>query len=176
MKKAAALLFLTLLLTVEPIEAAVRGKKAMYVDGTISSIQQKTKGLLELGDERAAVFVSEKGQQRLLEMPYDKVTRLEYGQNVQRRIRSGGAVAGSTAGAVAGGVLAAPVVIPLLLSKRRKHYVTIFFEDSEGKQQVCIFELAKDIVRPTLKILEARSGKQIEFETEEAKKKMTEAK
>ena len=169
-------LSLALLLSAEPALAAVRGNKAMYVDGTVASVPQQTKGVLNLSGDKNAVFVSEKDQKPLLQIPYEKITRVEYGQNVQRRIRSGGAVAGSTAAAVAGGIFAAPVVVPLLLTKRRKHYVSIFFEDAEGKQQVCVFEVGKSTIRPTLKILEARSRKQVEYETEEARKKMTEAK
>jgi hypothetical protein len=58
----------------------------------------------------------------------------------------------------------------MLFPKKRKHYVTIGYKDDQGKEQVAVFELGKDIVRITLPILEARSGKKIEYQDEEAKK------
>ena len=51
-----------------------------------------------------------------------------------------------------------------------RHFVTIGYKDDEGKEQVAVFELGKDIIRTTLPILEARSGKKIEYQDEEAKK------
>jgi hypothetical protein len=63
------------------------------------------------------------------------------------------------------------MVSPLaLFSKKRKHYLTIGFTDADGKQQGAVFELGKDTVRSTLVTLEARSGKQVEYESDEAKK------
>lgn len=64
----------------------------------------------------------------------------------------------------------APVGLFLLFSKKRKHFVTIGYKDAEEKEQVAVFELGKDIVRTTLPILEARSGKKIEYQDEEARK------
>ena len=57
-----------------------------------------------------------------------------------------------------------------LFSKKRKHYLTIGFKDEEGKDQVAVIELGKDIVRSTIPIVETRSGKKIEYQDEEAKK------
>jgi len=58
----------------------------------------------------------------------------------------------------------------MLFSKKRKHYVTIGFTDDNGLEQVSIFELGKDLVRITLPVLKARSGKDIIYQDEEAKK------
>jgi hypothetical protein len=78
---------------------------------------------------------------------------LEYGQNAGRRV------------AVA--VLVSPLA---LFSKKRKHYLTVNFNDQTGKEQAVVLELGKDIVRTTLTILETRSGKDIEYQDEEAAK------
>jgi hypothetical protein len=72
--------------------------------------------------------------------------------------------------AVATSILLAPVGLFLLFSKKRKHFVTIGYKDSDGKEQVAVFELGKDIVRTSLAVIEARSGKKIEYQDEEAKK------
>ena len=63
-----------------------------------------------------------------------------------------------------------PAGLFLLFSKKRKHFVTIGYKDNDGKDQVVVYELGKDIVRTTLPILEARSGKKIEYQDEDAKK------
>lgn len=71
--------------------------------------------------------------------------------------------------AVAATVLLGPIGLLSLLSKKRKHYLTIAFKDESGMDQVAIFELGKDIVRTTLPIVETRSGKKIEYQDEEAR-------
>ena len=81
------------------------------------------------------------------------ITGLEYGQKAGRRVG------------------AAVLVNPLLLfSKKRQHFFTIGFKDKDGKEQAIVLELGKDIVRTTLTIIETRSGKEIEYQDEEARK------
>ena len=131
--------------------AAVRGDEAMYVGGTLS-VAEKTEGKLDTSGDRIAKFVWKKGE---LAIPFEKITSLEYGQKAGRRI--GVAVA----------------VNPLFLfSKKRRHYVTIGYADEQGKQQGAVFELAKGTVRNILTVLETRSGKQVEYESGEAKKNL----
>lgn len=131
---------------------AVRGDKAMYVGGTIKTVPEKTMGRFDVSDEKVAFFRSLQGDP-LIEIPYDKITSIEYGQKAGRRVG-----------------VALTVTIWALFSKKRKHFVTIGFTDPEGKQQGVVLELAKGTVRKTLTVLEARSGKQVEYESEEARK------
>ena len=56
-----------------------------------------------------------------------------------------------------------------MLSKKRKHYLTLSFFDAEGNQQAVVLELGKKIVRTTLAGLSARSGLKVEFEDEKAR-------
>jgi len=134
-----------------PLPAAVRGDEALYVGGTISHlIPDKTEGKFDTSGETAAVFRSKKGE---VTIPYRQILTLEYGQKAGRRVG------------------AAIVVSPVLLfSKKRKHYLTVGFNDDHGKQQGAVFELSKGSVRSVLTILETRSGKSIEYESEEARK------
>lgn len=67
-------------------------------------------------------------------------------------------------------ILISPAGLFLLFSKKRKHYLTVGYKDGDGKEQVAVFELGKDIVRTTLAVVETRSGKKIEYQDEEAKK------
>ncbi|MCI0722752.1 MAG: hypothetical protein L0338_27840, partial [Acidobacteria bacterium] len=127
------------------------GKKAMYVGGT-TEIPEKTKGSLDLDQQDSAQFLSEKGA-LLLAVPYQNITGMEYGQQAGRRL--GLAIA----------------VNPLFLfSKKRKHYLTVYFSDQNGETQAAVFELAKGVVHEVVTTLETRSGQKVEFESEEARK------
>ena len=88
-------------------------------------------------------------------IPYGKITSIEYGQKAGRRV--GVALAVS------------PIA---LFSKKRKHYVTLAYTDDAGKNQGAVFEVAKGTVRNVVTVLETRSGKQVEYESEEAKKNL----
>lgn len=57
-----------------------------------------------------------------------------------------------------------------LFSKKRKHFLTVGFKGDDGKDQVVVLELGKDIVRVTLPIVATRSGKEIEYQDDEARK------
>jgi len=128
----------------------VKSNEAAYVGGTVSSLTAPAKGELAMSDEKVLVFDSDKGK---LSIPYDRVNSLEYGQKAGRRI--GLAIA----------------VTPLaLLSKKRKHFLTVGYTDENDKQQAAVFELGKNTVRVTLATIEARTGRKVEYQDNEARK------
>ncbi len=132
-----------------PSRAAVRGDAAKYVGGTID-LDDNTQGKLNYDDPSDLIFTSKKGA---LKIAYQSIESMEYGQKVGRRVG------------------AAVVVSPLFLfSKKRKHFLTMNYTDSDGNQQGVVFEIGKKQVRNALTTLETRSGKAVEFESEEAKK------
>ncbi|MBV8820738.1 MAG: hypothetical protein JO022_20420, partial [Acidobacteriaceae bacterium] len=107
-------------------------------------------GRVEAVDSRFFVFYSHKARWRV---PYDHINLLEYGQKVDRRI------------------IPAVLISPLfLLSKKRQHFLTVGYEDEEGRQQAMIFKVDKDAIRATLVSLEARTGRKVDFQDEEARK------
>jgi hypothetical protein len=122
----------------------------MYDGGTITAIKQGTEGKSSTQDEKVFVFDYKGGQ---LSIPYEKINDIEYGQKAGRRVG-----------------LAIAISPWLLLSKKRKHFLTIGYLDESAKQQAGVFELGKDIVRVTLASLEARTGKKIDYQDEEARK------
>ena len=128
---------------------AVGGKKAEYIGGTLI-VKEKTEGTLATTSGTEAVFEA-KGIK--VAIPYASITELEYGQKAGRRV------------AVA--VMVSPLA---LFSKKRNHYLTITYKDEAGAEQADVFELGKDIVRTTLKVLEVRAGKEIQYQDEEARK------
>jgi len=129
----------------------VSGKQVRYAGGTLTNIPENATGFLEFA-EQAAFFSTKDGRTKVT-MPYAAIESLEYGQKVGRRVG------------------AAIVVHPLFLfSKKRKHFLTVSFTDDQRKHQGAVFELSKGIVNQTLSALETRTGKQIAYESDEAKK------
>jgi hypothetical protein len=111
-----------------------------------------------MGD-KAFVFRHDKTQ---WEVPYDRINSLEYGQKAGRRV-----------GAAIGLAMINPAGALMLFSKKRRHYLTIGYLDADNKQQAAVFELGKSVIRPTLRELEVKTGKKVEFEDEEARKSGT---
>lgn len=130
--------------------AGLGAEKAMYVGGTVSSLKEGTEGRASAKDGDNFVFVYDGGK---LDIPYDKIDDLEYGQKAGRRLG-----------------LAIAVTWMALFSKKRRHFLTVGFKDENDKQQAAVFELGKDTVRVTLASLEARTGRKIEYEDDEARK------
>ncbi len=86
-------------------------------------------------------------------MPYTRIDLLEYGQKVDRRL------------------LMAVVISPMfLLSKKRKHFLSVGYLDEEGNHQALVFRVDKNDIRATLVSLEARTGLRIQYQDEEARK------
>jgi hypothetical protein len=132
------------------LRAADAGFRAHFVGGTVAEIPGKSDGRINLED--AQVLVMHAGKVTL-RVPYRRIETLEYGQHVSRRY--------------AAAVLISPM---LLLSKSRKHFVTIGFLDERGNRQAVLMQVNKGDVRAVLIALEARTGRRIEYQDEEARK------
>jgi hypothetical protein len=123
--------------------------RAEYVGGT-ASIESGSSGSIEVTDQHFFAFYAKKTQVRV---PYGKIDLLEYGQKVDRRL------------------LMAVVISPMfLLSKKRKHFLSVGFVDDDGNHQALIFRVDKNDIRATLVSLEARTGLRIQYQDEEARK------
>lgn len=142
---------LALLASAEAGLFAVDGNKAQYIGGTVNGLKEKAEAQLVTSDDTLLRFNAKKDG--AVDIPYALIETLEYGQKAGRRV----------------GV--AIMVSPLaLFSKKRNHYLTIAYKDAGGKDQSAVFELGKDIVRTSLAIIQTRSGKQIEYQDEDARK------
>lgn len=126
------------------------GSRAEYIGGTISQIPEGCAGTVAAVDEQYFVFYSNKARWRV---PYEKINLIEYGQKVGRRY------------------VAAVLVSPLfLLAKKRVHFLTIGYSDEENRQQAMIFRIGKDDIRAMLVSLEARTGRKVEYQDDDARK------
>lgn len=149
-RRVTCLILVLLFLPLSTIWARVGSKNTMYVGGTVSSIKAGTEGRSSTADEKVFTFEC-KGSK--LTIPYDRINALEYGQKAGRRLGLA--------------IVISPVA---LLSKKRKHFLTVSFVDANEKQQAAVFEIGKDAIRTTLAALEARTGRKVEYEDEEARK------
>jgi hypothetical protein len=137
-----------LLLTL-PGWAVEPGVKVQFAGGTVAGLA-KSGARIDLSDGETLRFID---GANTLQIPYLKINTLEYGQNVSRRY--------------AEAVLLSPV---FLLAKSRKHFVTLGYVDADGKQQAIVFRVGKGDIRSVLAALEARTGRRVEFQDQEARK------
>ena len=146
-RELAALVALSLAVT--PVMAAVRGEKVAYVGGT-ADIPKGKQGNLSLTSQYDMVFRYQGGS---LTVPFKSIKTLESGQKVGRRVGATIALGVTTLGLMA---------LPLLFSKKKKHFLTIGFVDQQGAGNAIIFELSKDISQATEATLAARTGLKVE--------------
>jgi hypothetical protein len=138
-----------LLLTLS-LPAREPGFRTELIGSTVPSISAKSSAQLDLSEMGALVLHSSREEVRIA---YARINTLEYGQNVSRRF------------------VAAALISPvLLLSKSRKHFITIGYTDTEDKQQALVFRVDKTDVRGLLASLEARTGRRIEYQDNDARK------
>lgn len=129
--------------------AKVTGEEVMYVGGTIPSLPEATEGSMNIKDPERLVFSSDKGG---FEIPYASIKTLEYGQKAGRRVG-----------------VAIVITVWALFSKKRKHFLTIGFDDAQGNPQGVVLEIAKGRAKTFITVIEARSGKKVEYESAEAR-------
>lgn len=132
---------------------ALGSKKAMYAGGTLADIPEKLEGTASINQPDDLVFQADKGGTRVV-IPYGSIEELEYGQRVSRRWKT-----------------AVFLTVFALFSRGRKHFVTITYKTSAG-DQAAIFEFGKDVIRPTLAALKARSGKKLKCQDKDAVEQM----
>lgn len=133
-----------------PASAAQPGVKAQVVGGTLAAVPARASVRLDLTGTDAMSL--RRGREEFL-IPYGRVNSIEYGQSVSRRY------------------IEAVVISPLfLLAKARKHFVTLGFMDERGAQQAVVLRVAKGDLRAVLAGLEARTGRRVEYQDNEARK------
>jgi hypothetical protein len=143
--------YLLVLLVLSPLlQAGDIGSRVLYVGGTVPGVRNRTDARVDLLQDDA-LRVSVHGNSFLI--PYQDVNTLEYGLRVSRRY------------------VEAVLISPLfLVAKKKTHFLTIGYTDQEGRQQAMILQVGKEEIRPLLVSLEARTGRRVEYQDEEARK------
>jgi hypothetical protein len=136
--------------TVVTLGAAGSGSRAEYVGGTLAEFENSGAGRLRVTGQHGFVFQTKRVE---IEVPYQRVNLLEYGQQASRRY-----------------ALAIVISPMLLLTKKRAHFLTIGFTDDDGKQQAMVFRVDKNSIRALLVSLEAKTGRRVEYQDAEARK------
>jgi hypothetical protein len=138
------------ILLIQPAPAVEPGYRTELVGSTVPGVNARSSAQIDLSEMGAMVLRSGREEVRI---PYLRIEALEYGQNVSRRF------------------LAAVVISPvLLLAKSRKHFLTVEYKDSEDKQQALVFRVNKGDVRPLLASLEARTGRRVDYQDDDARR------
>jgi hypothetical protein len=144
-------LWLLGLLALSPLlQAGDIGSRVLYVGGTVPGVRNKSDARIDLlRDDALKLSV---GGNSLL-VSYKDVNTLEYGLRVSRRY------------------VEAVLISPLfLVAKKKTHFLTIGYTDEDGRQQAIVLQVGKEEIRPLLVSLEARTGRRVEYQDEEARK------
>jgi hypothetical protein len=139
------------LLALSPLlQAGDIGNRVLYVGGTVPGVRNKSDARIDLLQDDA-IRMKAGGSSFLI--PYADVNTLEYGLRVSRRY------------------VEAILISPLfLMAKKKTHFLTIGYTDPDGRQQAMVLQVTKEEIRPLLVSLEARTGRRVEYQDEEARK------
>lgn len=142
MKKAVALLLVvgclsswSLAFDLEIVEAG----QSLYRGGTVPGLQAGTMGKLDLTRPDTLVFSSGSSS---VSIAYANVQKFEYQEKLARHL----------------GVIATLAVV-LVKHRQRRHFIQIAYTDADRREQVAIFEIAKQDVDATKATLETRTHK-----------------
>lgn len=125
---------------------AVKRGEAKFIGGTITTIEENAEGPISLTDGKRLTFMPKGGV--LFQIPWDRVSQIEYGQKVGRSVKKA------------------------FIAKGRRHYVTLTYQDQEKVEQAVVLEFDHDDIRMVLASLKARTLQTIVFQDEEARKEM----
>lgn len=130
--------------------AGLPGARAYLTGTTVADFPSRCDVRIDMTGDQELLFVT---RQLTLHVPYERVNTVEYGQHVGRRY--------------AEAILISPL---FLLSKSRKHFVTVGYTDANGRQQALVMQVNKGDVRAVLAELEAKTGRRVEYTDDEARK------
>src|SRR5436309_3264748 len=129
-----------------PVFAGLDKQHFLYKGGTLS-VPKEAEGDIDTTSPKEIAFPYTESDEKARQtgrfaIPYASVTTLEFGEKSEHR--------------VALAILVSPLA---LFAKRHLSFLTIGYKDGDGTEQVAVLQLGKEIVKSTLSILEARTGK-----------------
>jgi hypothetical protein len=154
MKRQALAAALLALLTSAPLDAGLGGSKAIFTCGTDPEPARRTEGRVDTAGLSALSFKPDFRGTKPLLIPYKSITRLEFGPTPGRRAET--------------------FITPPCVLKRQDRYLTIFYDLEKQKERekvhIAVFDLGEGVLRQTLRIVEARSGKRVTYQDAAARK------
>ena len=148
-------LSLVALLALLPLlQAGDDGTRVLYVGGTVAGVQNKSQGRIEMA-QGDALTLSIRNNAAVVQcvVPFKDVNTLEYGLHVSRRYVEA--------------ILISPM---FLLAKKKSHFLTIGYTDGTGQQQAIVLEVPGGDIRALLVSLEAKTGRKVEYQDEDARR------
>ncbi len=141
---------LALLFLATVLQAGDTGSRAQYIGGTVPGLKNKSDiRIALLQDDLLRVTAGHES----LQIAYKDVTSIEYGMRVSRRY------------------IEAALISPVfLVAKKKAHFLTIGYIDKDGRNQAMVLRVGKDDIRPLLVSLEARTGRRVDYQDEDARK------
>ncbi|HWE53275.1 MAG TPA: hypothetical protein VG273_26015 [Bryobacteraceae bacterium] len=132
------------------LHAGDTGSRVEYTGGTIAGLHPKTSVRLQVREDDVLDVTA---KEISFQIPYKDINTLEYGLKVSRRY------------------LEAALISPMfLIAKKKTHFLSIGYVDAEGHQQAMVLQVGSGDIRPLLVSLEARTGRKVEYQDEEARK------
>jgi hypothetical protein len=132
------------------LQAGGPGNRVLYVGGTVAGVKSHSSADIDVRDANA---LSLHLHDKAISVAWSDVSNIEYGLHVDRRY------------------LEAILISPLfLIAKKRSHFLTIDYMDGDGHQQAVVLEVSKGDIRQLLVSLEARTGRRVEYQDDEARK------
>jgi hypothetical protein len=162
--RGAFVLFLIFSIALNGSPAALNGYEARVSGSSAGVVPVGADGRIDTRDEGRLTFKYSAGRsfevgkypRGSLDVPYAKVSKFVYGETMNLRV---GQTIALSAVAGVGGLL-------LLLSKSHTHYLSIYYTDDAGHEQVMGFEVDKNAIRPLIESMEVRTGKKLELEAD----------
>ncbi len=155
-------LFLIFSIALHGASAVLNGYEARVSGGSAGAVPVGADGRIDTRDVGRLIFKYSAGRswevgkypKGSLDVPYARISKFVYGET--KHLRVGETIALSVVAGV-GGLL-------LLLSKSHTHYLSVYYTDQAGHDQVIGFEVGKEAIRPLIESLEVRTGKKLELD------------
>ncbi len=123
---------------------------AAYFEGAVKEMPEKKPGKLIAGDGETLEFSWEKGSWKV---PYTRIKTIYLSLSRQSALGEAFGLGGAAAGAM----------------KKRKLLLSLMLNDEEGRPRRCVFFLPQAAPREFLEKVEKKSGRNVIYESEEAR-------
>jgi hypothetical protein len=128
---------IAMLFAVAVCSATVENEQVEYIGGTVQSIKTGTIGQFDLSSASQLSFQSPGGS---ISIPYAAITSYELSQEVSHHLG-----------------VAPAIAVGLIKKRQRQHFVRISYVDANSVAQGVVFEVAKQVPRTLLAVLQTRA-------------------